>query len=124
MYLELSFGMIITIFIENKNPGSLSEERKSNVNYKRIQSEEARNESSRSTYQLNDSGSEGLRRRVNFKHRGSVNFSYSFLPGDIMSRKKQKKLQDTINTLDSIMVNETESNIELKQRFIKEVVVK
>ena len=26
-------------------------------------------------------------RRVNFKHKGSIDFSYSFLPGDVVSRK-------------------------------------
>ena len=42
---------------------------------------------------FNDSSYNSNKRRVNFKHKGVINFSYSFLPGDVLTKDNQKSLQ-------------------------------
>ena len=62
--------------------------------------------------------------KVNFQRKGSINFSYSFLPEDVLTKKVQKRIQDAMRTLDDIMGSEKAPNLDLKDNFIKEVIAK
>ncbi|CAI2360798.1 unnamed protein product [Moneuplotes crassus] len=102
---------------------SKSEERQGDI-FMRTQEEDTRYQDSRDSYHSLQKSSSRSRRRVNFKRKGSINFSYSFLPGDIMNRKSQRKVEKAMKTLDAIMGDQTISSIDLKHQFLKEIIVK
>lgn len=78
--------------------------------------------SSDDSYNILSASSEAGKRRVNFRHKGSVNFSYSFLPGDVMSKKYRHFISRKMKTLDDLMGEHNQSNSDIKEQFIKQTV--
>ena len=65
---------------------------------------------------------EFTRRRVNFKNKGSIDFSFSFLPGDVVTKHKQNMIALKMRTLEHIIGKYTSSSENLRQKFMKEIV--
>jgi hypothetical protein len=93
----------------------------SRIKFNKGRMEESR-QSSDDSYNILSGSSEMIKRKVNFRHKGSVNFSYSFLPGDVMSRKYRHFIAMKMKTLDDLMGKHNQSNSDIKDQFIKQTV--
>lgn len=63
----------------------------------------------------------GNRRRVNFKHKGTINFSYSFMPEDVLSKKSIKLIKARLKIMNHLVGEFNENSQGLKDEFIKEI---
>ncbi|CAI2359586.1 unnamed protein product [Moneuplotes crassus] len=109
--------------IEDTKESSKSEERPSDI-FKRPQIDKINEDSSRNSHKFLSSASEDTNRRVNFKQKGPINFSYSFLPNDIMAKSGQKKVRNAIQTLEGLLGEGKVHNLDLKNMYLKEIIAK
>ena len=57
------------------------------IHYKQPLIKDARDENLRESYQILYDSSFINKGKVNFQRKGSINLSYSFLPGDVLTKK-------------------------------------